>query len=125
MFELYNPNPYGIFVGDCVIRAICKVTGKSWEDVYMDIAIQGLMMKDMPSSNHVWGSYLRSIGYSQHVLPETCPECYTVINFCSDYPSGKYILATGSHVVAVEDGNYFDSWNSGGETPIYYWKKEK
>jgi len=81
-------------------------------------------MKDMPSANNVWGAYLRSIGYSQHVLPNTCPDCYTVIDFCNDYPTGKYILATGSHVVAVEDGNYFDSWDSGSETPIYYWKKE-
>ena len=55
MFILFNPNPRGAFVGDCVIRAICKLTNRSWEDVYMSIAIQGFMMKDMPSANHVWG----------------------------------------------------------------------
>jgi len=34
------------------------------------------------------------------------------------------ILATGTHVIAVGDGNYYDTWDSGQEVPIYYWRKE-
>ena len=30
----YNPNPARKLVGDCVIRAISKVTEQSWEDTY-------------------------------------------------------------------------------------------
>ncbi len=123
MFVFFNPNPRGILVGDCVIRAISKLTNKSWEETYLEIAIQGFMMKDIPSSNNVWGAYLRSQGYSQHVLPDTCPDCYTIKDFCEDFPRGKFMLATGSHVVAVENGDYFDSWDSGNETPIYFWRK--
>ena len=29
----------------------------------------------------------------------------------------------GGHVVAVEDGNYYDIWDSGDEVPTYYWMK--
>ena len=29
-----------------------------------------------------------------------------------------------SHVVCVEDGKYFDSWDSGNEIPLFYWEKE-
>jgi hypothetical protein len=29
MYVYYNPNPYGRFVGDCVVRAVSKVTGQS------------------------------------------------------------------------------------------------
>lgn len=119
----YNPNPQNKLVGDCVIRAIAKLTDKTWEDTYMDIALQGYMMKDMPSSNHVWGTYLREHGFVQRIIPDTCPECYTVRDFCNDYPTGTYMLAIGSHVVAVQDGNYFDTWDSGDELPIYYWQK--
>lgn len=122
-FVYYNPNPQNKLVGDCVIRAIAKLTDKSWEDTYMNIALQGYMMKDMPSSNHVWGTYLHDNGFVQRVLPDTCPDCYTVYDFCVDHPKGTYLLAIGSHVVAVQDGNYFDTWDSGDELPIYYWQK--
>lgn len=125
MFVQYNPNPQGNYVGDCVIRAIAKVTEKDWDSTYLAVAMQGFAMKDMPSANHIWGAYLKSQGFRQYALPNTCPDCYTVQDFCEDYPSGVYLLATGSHVIAVENGNYFDSWDSGSEIPIYYWKREE
>ena len=106
-----------------MIRAISKLTGKDWESVYMDVTLQGFMMKDMPNANSVWGAYLHENGYVRQLLPDTCPDCYTVEDFCRDYPTGTYLLAIGSHVVTVEDGNYYDSWDSGNEVPIYYWKK--
>ena len=124
MFIYYNPNPSKKHVGDCVIRAITKVMNEDWDKIYMDIAIQGYMLHDMPSANFVWGAYLYDNGYRRYIIPNTCPDCYTVLDFCKDHPQGKYLLATGSHVVAVQDGNYYDAWDSGYEVPIYYWQKE-
>ena len=63
-------------------------------------------------------------GYSRFVIPNTCPYCYTVKQFCKDHPYGKYLLALDGHVVAVIDGDYYDTWDSGNEVPIYFWKKE-
>ncbi len=120
----YNPNPSKKLVGDCVIRAITKVTNSDWKSVYMGVALQGYEMDDMPSSNAVWGAYLYSQGFRRHIVPNTCPDCYTIKDFCYDNPMGMYLVATGSHVVAVENGNYYDSWDSGDEMPIYYWRKE-
>lgn len=119
----YNPNPARKLVGDCVIRAIAKSMNKDWEDVYMDITLQGFSMHDMPSSNDVWGTYLANHGFRRYVIPDTCPYCYTVDQFCLDNPNVIGILATGSHVIAVADGNYYDTWDSGNEIPIYYWRK--
>lgn len=123
-YVFYNPNPSKNLVGDCVIRAISRVTGQGWEKTYIELALQGFIMNDMPSANYVWGAYLISKGFIRNVIPNTCPECYTVKDFCRDYPEGTYLLATGNHVIAVIDGNYFDSWDSGDEVPIYYWEKE-
>lgn len=123
MFKRYNPNPKGQYVGDCVIRAISKVLEKDWHHTYLDICIQGYIECDMPSANHVWDSYLQKKGFKRTIIPNTCPDCYTVSDFCEDNPKGEYILATGSHVVAVIDGDYYDSWDSGKEVPIYYFAK--
>lgn len=122
-YIFYNPNPAHQIVGDCVIRAISKLTNQEWEDVYSDITIQGFVMHDMPSANRVWARYLSMMGYERTLLPDSCPDCYTVKDFCLDHPTGKFLLAIGDHVVAVEDGNYYDTWDSGNEIPIYYWKK--
>ena len=124
-YVFYNPNPKGVLVGDCVIRSISKLTDQDWDSVYTSLLLEGYVMKDMPSSNAVWGSYLMNHGYKRGVIPNTCPECYTVKDFCYEHPEGKYLLAMGTHVVAVEDGDYYDSWDSGNEIPVYYYTKEE
>ena len=125
MFIRYNPNPHSVYVGDCVIRAISKSLGMSWEETYIRLAIQGLMLSDMPSANNVWGNFLRNNGYKRYIIPNTCPDCYTVRDFCYDHPQGNYILSTGTHVVTAIDGNYYDSWDSGDTTPIFYWQRKE
>ena len=125
MYIHYNPNPHSVYVGDCVIRAISKSLGLSWEETYIRLAIQGLMLSDMPSANNVWGNFLRNNGYKRYIIPNTCPDCYTVRDFCYDHPQGNYILSTGTHVVTAIDGNYYDSWDSGGTTPIFYWQRKE
>lgn len=124
-FIFTNPNPYGSYVGDCVIRAISIAENRPWSDIYVDLAIQGFLMGDMPSSNRVWGEYLKSIGYTRHIIPTDCPDCYTIKDFCGEHFKGTYILGTGSHVVAVVNGDYCDTWNSGDEYPIYYFARKE
>lgn len=124
MYVFENPNPQGLRVGDCVIRALAIALNKSWYEVYADLCVKGLVMSDMPSSNNVWGEYLKDKGFTRHIVPDTCPTCYTVRDFCGEFFKGTYILGTGSHAVTAIDGNWIDAWDSGDECPIYYWTKE-
>lgn len=123
-FRYLNVNPDKILVPDCTIRAITVLTGKSWEEVYDGVCAEGKLMHNMPSSNAVWSSYLSKLGYIRTPLPDTCPYCYTVDDFCHDHLKGKYLLALYEHVVAVVDGYYYDTWDSGNMTVLYFWEKE-
>lgn len=105
MFEKINPNPNGSYVGDCVIRAIALADNKSWNETYINLCLMGLKMYDMPSSNKVWHEYLKTEGYKRHIIPDTCPQCYTVRDFCGEFFSGTYIVGTGTHVVCVKDSS--------------------
>lgn len=125
-YVYYNPNPLGQSVGDCVVRALSKLLDAEWFDIYVDLCYQGALMANMPSSNAVWSAYLRKLGYSKHSMAETCPDCYTVQDFCEEYSEGTYLVAIGDHVVTVIDGDYYDAWDSGNEIPIsYYCRREK
>ena len=104
-FSYYNPNPSGKSVGDCTVRAIAKALDRSWEETYTGLALKGFCLGDMPNADSVWD--------------------LTVHDFVLDHPQGTYILSMpGRHVLCVQDGTVYDSWNSGGEVPVYYWTKE-
>lgn len=119
MFIKYNVNPYKR-VGDCVVRAIAMFLDQSWEETYWDICEKGAELFDMPSSNEVWGEYLLDRGCKRYMIPNEC-RCYTVEDFCRDNPRGNFLLCTGSHVIAVINGDHIDTWNSAKELPIFYY----
>lgn len=120
----FNNNPISRRVGDCAVRAVAKALETDWESAYIMIAKNGFQMCDMPSSDAVWGSVLRQNGFSREIIPNTCPDCFSVIDFCKAHPNGRYVLGTGSHAVCIVDGSYYDIWDCGKETVIYAWKKE-
>ena len=122
MWIRWNPNPRRDEEPDCVIRAICAATGMRWHEVFWGLCCLAAEQCTMPSSNWLWGLYLKLLGFVPFLLPESCPECVTVRAFCRQYPEGTYIIGTGSHAVCVRDGNYLDAWDSGGEVPTYFWK---
>ena len=117
-----NPNPLGKQTSDCVVRAISIATDQSWRRTYRELCELGGRECEMPNVNYVWGMYLRAKGARQFLLPESCPQCITVRAFSERYPEGVYVIGTGSHAVAVIDGDWYDAWDSANETPTYFWR---
>lgn len=124
MWVSHNENPVARRTIDCTVRAISAALDQDWDTTFVGISVKAFDLKDMPSANHVWGAYLKSKGWRRHIIPNDCPDGYSVSDFCIDNPQGTYILALNGHVVCVIDGNYYDTWDSGEEIPIYYWEKE-
>lgn len=123
MWIKYNANPVANRVEDCAIRAVAVALDISWEYAFDLIAKNAKEMGNVMHSNAVFGSVLRQHGFKRFIVPNSCPDCYSLIDFCMDNPEGVYVVGLDSHVVAVVDGNYIDTWDSGNEIPIYYWKE--
>lgn len=119
----YNPNPRHLDTDDCTIRAISKLLDFDWDTTFLRIAFQGFSQKQMMVSDSVWGQYLKDNGFRIVPLPNTCPNCYTVRQFAKDHPYGRYLVKTYEHVVAVIDGDYYDTSDTGDMTPIYYFER--
>lgn len=117
-----NPNPGRKEVPDCVIRAIAIALHKSWVEIYDDLCDLGRVEFNMPSANDVWGKYLYQKGFRPFLLPESCPRCVTIKRFSEMYYHGTYIIGTGFHAVAVINGDYYDSWDSGDVVPTYFFR---
>jgi len=117
----FNPNPVNARVEDCAQRAIAAALDVDW-DTASDLIYE--MAKGMGTTTHddaAWGAVLRRAGFVRAVIPNRCPDCYTVADFCRDHPRGVYVLKLSGHVATVIDGHVYDTWDSSGEIPTYYW----
>lgn len=104
--ELYNPNPskaHPVKAGDCMIRAICKVTGYSWYDVYDRLCIYGRKFGMMPNQ-----SFVAYMAYKDIFDTGRIYDGIKLKEFIEFHPSGKYILFYGKHAVALVDGVIYD-----------------
>ena len=122
MWKEYNPNPKGRHTDDCVVRALTILLDCDWDTAYLKLATTGYELKTMPTTNYTWETLLKHEGFTKRILPDTCPDCYTVKDFCEEHKEGFYLIATGSHVITVVDGDYCDTWDSGDETITYYFE---
>lgn len=125
MYVYYNPNPRRRTTTDCVVRAISKLMGMSWDEAFIRLSFMAYYKKDNLEKNHVWGDFLTMNGFTKHFIPNKCPNCYTVKDFAYEHPYGRYLLRidglTSGHVVTLIDGDYYDSWDSGDEVVEYYY----
>jgi hypothetical protein len=122
-----NQNPKGRITNDCVVRAISALLNRSWDSVFWDVASEAFIQKDTMEMANVWGAVLTKNGYEREVIPNTCPVCYTVKDFCRDHPEGRFLLAvpgSNAHVIAVIDGDYVDTWRSEDLVPQFYWREK-
>ena len=124
MYKYYNPTPLGRrTVGDCAVRAVAKAIGVSWDEAHDMLSDMSKKMGTVMNDNDVISAVLRMHGFYKEGFPWTCRDCYTVREFARDNPVGTYVVGTGSHVITVINGDYYDTWRSGDESIIYFWTK--
>lgn len=121
-FEYYQPNDH--VCGDCVIRAMTKAIGKSWKECLTILFEYAISMYEPVGSVENITEALMPYGFLwKPVNTGKGEKRPTVSEFAKQY-KGKAILRVAGHVVAVQDGKYFDIWDSGDRSIYGYWTKE-
>lgn len=119
----YNPNPQNRNTGDCSIRAYCKAEGIDWNDAYDMATKLGKEMSMICDDHKVVDKILtENFGYT-YVKGEKGAKKKTVNEFAIEHPEGTYIGWVSKHVVAIVNGYYYDSWDSGNRKMNGYYKK--
>lgn len=125
-YKYYQPNKKDLKdkYGDCVVRALTKVTGKDWVQVFDELIPIARELQCMPNGQPCYEAYLKQNGFTyQGISNKKGTKRPTVDRFAKDHPNGVYFLRVANHVVAVVDGIYYDTWESGNYSLYGYWTK--
>lgn len=125
-YKYFQPNKMDLKdnYGDCAIRCICKAEEMKWLDAYdMMWKISREVMCPM-NCKHGFEHILKSLGYTYTgISNKKGSKRPTVDKFAKENKTGTHICVVANHYVAVVDGMYHDTWDS-GECSLYgYWSK--
>lgn len=67
-YKYYQPNEKDLKdeYGDCVVRALTKVTGKTWRQVFDELLPYAYELQCMPNGKKCYESYLKANGFEYH-----------------------------------------------------------
>ena len=126
-FMYYQPNNKDIKdnLGDCVVRALTKAVNKTWVDVYDELVPIGRELQCMPNDKVCVERYLSENGFAyEGVSNKKGTKRPTVDSFAKSHTDGVYVVKVAHHMVAVVDGKYYDTWDSGDNSMYGYWVKQ-
>ena len=127
-YRYYQPNEKDVKdkFGDCTVRALSKALECSWLEAY-DAMVpicreeQVSNIFDVPAKNRA--PLLARLGFTYTgVSVKRGGKRPTVNSFAQAHKEGRYIAIVARHVVAIVDGQYFDTWDSGTCSLYGYYK---
>lgn len=127
-FVYFQPNKKDLKdkVGDCQIRALCKALEISWVEAF-DLTIP--ICRELQTYTIFDGdlektiSAMKALGFEYHRLTiKKGGKRPTVDSFAKDHPSGRFIVKVAHHSVAIVDGKYYDTWDSGKKSMYGYYE---
>lgn len=130
-FIYYNANDRGKYVGDCVKRALSLAFDIPYNEVQKEL---NKIAKEVNSNSYFQYKYNHMPIFKRFVETrgkefEEYFNKQTLEEFANEHPDGSYVLLTGdpqkgvegksTHMVAVVDGDIYDSWNSSDQLVKY------
>lgn len=128
-FVYYQPNKLDVKdkAGDCQIRAFCKVLNMSWVEAFdlttpicRELQTYTIFDGDLQKTK----AAMKKLGFEYTgISNKKGSKRPTVDSFAKDHPEGSFIVTVANHVVAVVDGKYYDTWDSGYKSLYGYFEK--
>lgn len=140
-FHYYNANPKNRITGDCSVRAISTVLGKSWTEVVMEMAELGCKNGYSPWGRENIDRYLKLNGWTKCRQPKKWDNTkYTAEEFCevqqhyageimAEWDDGiviapKIVVSVGGHHIScIINGKINDIWDCTDNCVGNYWVK--
>lgn len=126
-YKYYQPNKKDLKdnYGDCVIRSLTKVLDMEWLKVFDSLLPYARELQCMPNGKPCYENFLKDNGFVYvGISNKKGSKRPTVDRFAKDHKTGTYVLRVAHHIVAVVDGYYYDTWDSGEKSLYGYWEKK-
>jgi hypothetical protein len=115
--KYYNANSRNNNVGDCTKRALSFAYSMNYDDVSKELnRIKRELNLPKYNRDSVWRKFVEDRGDEIEPVDDVD---ITVSEFAEQNPTGSYVLAVGkdtssneSHLVAIVNGDIYDTWNS-------------
>ena len=127
-FVYFQPNDKDIkdTVGDCQIRALAKALDKSWLEVFdiiTPICREQQVMDIFSCDLNKTKEAMAKLGFQYTgITNKKGTKRPTVDEFAKSHKQGRYICTVAHHAVAVVDGKYYDTWDSGYKSLYGYYE---
>lgn len=130
-YKYYQPNKKDIKdrCGDCAIRALTKFFSTDWLQAFDELVVYARQTQQMINGleNIKLLMEEKQIPYTSVYKPKEKNKV-TVAEFANKHKQGNYILYIRvrytTHLVCVQDGIYYDTWDCGEKIVYGYWEKK-
>ena len=120
-----NMNPKGRKTSDCVIRALSKATGYSWDETLDKLIVICHKVKDMPNCKRVYEKFLEQEGWVKQKMPKRSDNTrFTVKEFIDEQVGPfklKVVISVANHLTYAENYDLIDTWDCSYKSVGNFW----
>lgn len=127
-YKYYQPNKLDLKdeYGDCTIRALSKALNVTWLEAF-ELTLPLCREFQLMPNYMFFSSHAKETGAALGLIYNPISNKKgskrpTVKEFAKSHPTGRYIVKVAHHVVAVVDGVYYDTWDSGYKSLYGYYE---
>ena len=105
-------------------EALTKALGIDWDEAFQKLVAEALKQKRMPNGKEVYEAILTRYGYTYHGISNAKGTKRPTVSDMARKHKRLAICRVAHHLVAIEDGYYWDIWDCGNKSLYGYWDKD-